>query len=97
MPNAQAASGVDRFQAAFGIDANAGDASGGIVLFEGYVLREDTMILIWLCIQTSWKTIARCFSEGQKLGAKVRKRTPGSRDSVVHKQFALLFKLLIPG
>ena len=42
LPNAQVPAGVDRFQGAFGVDANAGDTSGGDVLFKGEVLGEDT-------------------------------------------------------
>ena len=42
LPNAQVPAGVDRFQGAFGVDANAGDTSGGDVLFKGEFLGEDT-------------------------------------------------------
>ena len=42
LPNAQVAAGVDRLKGAFGVDANAGDTSGGDVLFKGEVLGEDT-------------------------------------------------------
>ena len=42
LPNAQVAAGVDRLKSAFGVDANAGDTSGGDVLFKGQVLGKDT-------------------------------------------------------
>ena len=42
LPKAQVAAGVDRLKGAFGVDANAGDTSGGDVLFKGQVLGEDT-------------------------------------------------------
>ena len=42
LPNAEVPAGVDRLKGAFGIDANAGDTSGGDVLFKGQVLGENT-------------------------------------------------------
>lgn len=42
LPNAQVAAGVNRLKGAFGVDANAGDASGGDVLLKGEVLGENT-------------------------------------------------------
>ena len=41
LPNAQVPTGVDRLKGAFGVDANAGDTSGGDVLFKGQILGED--------------------------------------------------------
>ena len=45
LPNAQVPAGVDRLEGAFGVDANAGDTSGGDVLFKGEVLGENTKVL----------------------------------------------------